>query len=303
MIIIRFHGGLGNQIFEYIFFEYMCRTYADSANPPVIKADLTWFDRNRLEHQGYELERVFGIKLPIASYSEVARIHEYYPKHYPLAGMRYIARKIAKKKNQGRDTSDMHIFDFGPSQYVFNELFSKLDVSKDWYIEGVYSSDAYLKCYEKEIKSKLTFIRPLTEANKLIADAMSKEESVAIHVRRGDYVGNVFDIVTTDYYKEAVEYISNKLSNPVFYVFSDDMEYIVENFDFLPNFIPVHNSGKDSYVDMQLISRCKHMIIANSSFSYFGAVLGEKEDSIVIAPKRYKADEELALARSGWILM
>lgn len=298
MIIVRIHGGLGNQMFQYVFYEYLKKLY----DVPV-KADLTWFDRNYKEHQGYELERVFGLKLETATYEEVARVHEYYPKYYAFAGFRYLARKIAARKNKGRDTSDKFIFDFGPTQYVKNDRFDSLDTSQDWYIEGVFCSDNYLKIYEDEIKRKLTFAQPLSSENQRITDEMQKNNSVAIHVRRGDYVGNVFDILGTEYYEKAVNEIRERVENPVFYVFSDDMDYIDKEFTFLKDYVPVHNSGKSSYVDMQMIGACKHAIIANSSFSYWGALLGETEDSIIIAPKKYKADEDLALARDHWILM
>ena len=81
------------------------------------------------------------------------------------------------------------------------------------------------------------------------------------------------------------------------------MDYIRENFAFLGDYRMIHHSGKDSYRDMQMMSLCRHMIIANSSFSYWGAVLGEKEGSVIVAPKQYKADEQLALAREHWTLL
>lgn len=298
MIIIRFHGGLGNQMFQYVFYEYMKKKY----QVPV-KADLTWFDRNFREHQGYELEKIFGIRLDKASYKEVAMVHEYYPKYYAFAGFRYLARKNAARKNRRLHNEDNYIFDFGPSQYTKNERFDALDAAKDWYIEGVFCSDEYLKPYEKEFRQKLQFLPPVGEKNRKLMEKMKNCESVAIHVRRGDYVGNVFDILGTGYYKRAVEAIGSKVNNPVFYVFSDDMDYIRQEFTFLKNYVPVHNEGKNSYMDMQLIGACKHAIIANSSFSYWGALLGEEEGSIIVAPAKYKADEDLALARDGWVLI
>ena len=302
MIVIRFHGGLGNQMFEYTFYEYMRQRY-----PEHIKADLSWFDRNYNAHQGYELSRAFGIELPAVSYEDLARIHEYFPKYYPFAALRFLSRKIAKYKNDKRRASgtftENYINDFGPTQYGKNDVFDHLDTGKDWYLEGVYCSDAYLAVCEDAVKKAFTFKEKLSADNQLIADKMATDNSVAIHVRRGDYVGNVFDVVTVDYYRAAVEYIKSKVDDPVFYVFSDDMDYINSKFTFLGEYVPVHNSGKASYVDMRLMSLCKHCIIANSSFSYWGAVLGETKDSIVIAPKQYKADENLALARSNWILM
>lgn len=298
MFIIRFHGGLGNQIFEYCFYRYMQEYVSDD-----LKADLTWFDRNYKEHQGYELERVFGIKLPAASYKEIAKVHEYYPKYYPLAAMRYLARKNAARKNKKRATSDSHIFDFGPTQYEFNPIYESLDKKKDWYIEGVFCSDVYFSRCEEMLRKELTFCQSLNEQNLSLKSEMEQCQSVAIHVRRGDYVGNNFDIVGTDYYKRAAEYIRNNVADPVFYIFSDDMEYVEKEFTFLDHYIPVHNSGKTSYVDMQLIGCCRHGIIANSSFSYWGALLGEENGSIIIAPSKYMADVDIALARKHWVLM
>lgn len=298
MFIIRFHGGLGNQIFEYCFYRYMQENISEN-----LKADLTWFDRNYKEHQGYELDRVFGIKLRTASYEEIARVHEYYPRYYPLAALRYLARKIAAWKNRNRDTKDAHIYDFGPMQYCFNPVYLALDLQKDWYIEGVFCSDAYFQKCEDMLRKELRFCLPLEGRNRTLKEEMEKCQSVAVHVRRGDYVGNVFDIIGLEYYKKATEYIKERVADPVFYVFSDDMDYVAEKFAFLGDYVPVHNEGKASYIDMQLISSCQHMIIANSTFSYWGALLGEKEDSIVIAPSRYKADVDLALARDNWVLV
>lgn len=268
-----------------------------------LKADLTWFDRNYNQHQGYELDRVFGIKLPAATYDEIARVHEYYPRYYPLAVLRYLARKNAARKNRKRNTEAAHIFDFGPMQYQFNPVYPTLDRDKDWYIEGVFCSDAYFYKCEETLRKELRFCRPLEGGNLKLKAEMEQCQSVAIHVRRGDYVGNAFDIVGTDYYKKATEYIRDRVTAPVFYVFSDDMDYVEREFGFLGGYIPVHNKGKASYIDMQLISCCRHMIIANSTFSYWGALLGEREGSIVTAPARYKADEDVALARKNWVLI
>ena len=303
MIIIRFHGGLGNQMFEYAFFKYMEKRY-----PGKVKADLTWFDRNFREHQGYELEKVFGISLPTASYEEVAKIHEYYPKYYKFAPLRFLAKRWAKKKNakriaKGDLPTGEHVFDFGPTQYEKNPIFDKLDANKDWYIEGVFCSDEYLADVEMVVKRDFAFSVPENDKLRKLEEEMKSCESVAIHVRRGDYVGNVFDVVRTEYYQKACEYVAGKVKNPTFYIFSDDMDYVKKEFSFLQNYQPVHNAGSASYTDMMLISKCRHAIIANSSFSYWGALLGEREGSIVIAPEKYKADETIALARKNWILI
>ena len=302
MYLIRFHGGLGNQMFEYTFYCFFKNRLKERGiDTALLKADLTWFDRNWQEHQGYELKRVFGIELPAATYEEVAKVHEYYPRYYKFAGFRYLSRQIAKRKNAKRPMPEGHIFNFGPEQYVYDPQFENLDPEKDWYIEGVFCSDAYLKYCETEVRKNLTFAQPMDAEDAATAEGMRQQDSVAVHVRRGDYVGNVFDILGTEYYERAAEKIRETVKEPVFYVFSDDVEYIRQNFAFLGDYRMIHHSGKDSYRDMQMMAECRHMIIANSSFSYWGAVLGEKEGSVIVAPKQYKADEQLALARDNWI--
>ena len=303
MIIIRFHGGLGNQMFEYAFFCYMQKVYGDRTQ---VVADITWFDRNHNVHNGYELERVFGIKLPCASYEEIGRVHEFYPGYHMTAPVRFIARRMAARKNRTHKPEGKHIFDFGKSQYSVNPAYEDMDLSYDWYIEGVFSTDDYMKHGGLNPGELFGFKDPLSSEDSLISERMENCSSVAVHVRRGDYTGTAFDILGTEYYRNAFEKIKEKADDPVCFVFSDDMDYVRENMGFLGDFVPVHHAGAKSFEDMRLMTHCKHMIAANSSFSYWGAKLGDDrgvEDRIVIAPKKYKADEDAVLAADNWILV
>jgi len=271
-----------------------------------VVADITWFDRNHNVHNGYELERVFGISLPCASYEEIGRVHEFYPRYHLTAPVRYLARKMAARKNLTHKPEGKHIFDFGKSQYSFNPAYSDLDMTSDWYIEGVFSTDDYMKKAGLKASEILKFKHPMSPEDEEMVSRMESCTSVAVHVRRGDYTGTAFDILGTDYYRRACEKIKEKTENPVFFVFSDDMDYVRENMGFMGDFVPVHHEGQKSYEDMRLMSHCKHMIAANSSFSYWGAKLGDgagADGRIVIAPKKYKADEDATLAADNWMLI
>jgi len=116
--------------------------------------------------------------------------------------------------------------------------------------------------------------------------------SVGIHVRRGDYVydstvSTAHGVCSLDYYRDAVSYIQGKVNDPVFFVFSDDMEWVKAELKPLGRFIFVdHNNGENGFEDLRLISRCRHQVIANSSFSWWGAWLNPGSGKIVVAPRK-----------------
>jgi hypothetical protein len=116
--------------------------------------------------------------------------------------------------------------------------------------------------------------------------------SVAIHVRRGDYVGDgELDICSMSYYRNAIEYLKKKQSDLKFYVFSNDTEFCKINFFFLNNvvFVDTSKEDKSDYWDMFLMTQVKHLIIPNSTFSWWGAFLNANPQKIVIVPERYDA--------------
>lgn len=125
-----------------------------------------------------------------------------------------------------------------------------------------------------------------------IISSMESEESVSIHVRRGDYLSaqnkKAFAIITDEYYYSACSYINERIPNAHYYVFSDDKEYAQNILKGRCNFTIIsENIGRDSYLDMFLMSRCKHNIIANSTFSWWGAWLNNNNDKIVVMPDRW----------------
>nr|MCR4924148.1 alpha-1,2-fucosyltransferase [Lachnospiraceae bacterium] len=197
---------------------------------------------------------------------------------------------------------------------IYNELYeyvNSLKREKDHYFIGFWIEERYFKPVLEEVRK--AFVFPLLKGeNRYLADRIEEENSVSIHVRRGDYLKEYkdsFKTLSKDYYMRAVDEIvkrsgipSDKLS---FYIFSDDPEFVKREFSWLDNSTVVTvNSGENSYRDMQLMSLCKHNIIANSTFSQWGSLLNKNEDHLTLYPKAYLKDrdnEEKTL--KGWIMI
>uniref|UniRef100_UPI0028D46783 alpha-1,2-fucosyltransferase n=1 Tax=Alloprevotella tannerae TaxID=76122 RepID=UPI0028D46783 len=163
----------------------------------------------------------------------------------------------------------------------------------NWRLRGYWQSEKYFKDYGAEIVSMLTPTYPMTASFLELKKQIKSTNSVAVHVRRGDYVA--LGICLSDvYYREALLRICQKVIDPVFYVFSDDMEYAKQLFaKFVSEqVVPVCYEGHNSTIeDFLLMKSCKHNIIANSSYSWWAAWANVHEDKIVVAPKRENRDD------------
>lgn len=160
-------------------------------------------------------------------------------------------------------------------------------------VYGYWQDESLFSNIAEEVRHSFTF-RSIDEKNKKLGVKMSLNNSVSLHIRRGDYLKYPFLQVCTDqYYKEAVEYIKKSVDDPVFYVFSDDLEWS-ENFikgcdvDYC---IVNYNRGSNSYKDLYLMTCCRHNIIANSTFSWWGAWLGLYSEKIVVCPSIWTKDK------------
>jgi hypothetical protein len=165
------------------------------------------------------------------------------------------------------------------------------DLSPDCYLYGYWQSEKYFQSIEEIIRSDFQFCLPLDTRNALLASEIQNTLSVSIHIRRGDYLSNyrtskIMHVCDIGYYQKAIHYLSEQLKDPVFFIFSDDMMWVKKNLS-VPGEIRFidHNFGKESYRDMQLMSLCKHNIIANSSFSWWGAWLNANPNKLVVAPR------------------
>lgn len=153
-----------------------------------------------------------------------------------------------------------------------------------------------LRTYRSTILEDFTFINMPNKRNQSVLNMIDSKNSISIHVRRGDYVSNAatnkyHGLCDLGYYKKSIDYISKRVESPVYYIFSDDISWCKINLKIKGNVTYIsHNNGDNSWEDMRLMSRCKHNIIANSSFSWWAAWLNTNLDKIVIAPRNWYKD-------------
>lgn len=286
MIIVKLYGGIGNQMFQYALGRHLAEK-----NSTFLKMDLTVYEMFKLRK--YELHN-FEIWQHIASIEEIETF-----KCENSTMLSRLVSKIGKRLGPKLySTSDFYqnTIVVKEKQFYFDP--SVLDMKGNIYLDGYWQSEKYfcsirdILLREFTIKHKQDYIN--VELTKLICNT----ESVSLHIRRGDYVQNpltkqVHGICSLDYYEKAVNFITKRKSNCQFYLFSDDPIWVLDNFKINhPTTIIDHNNASTNYEDLRLMSLCKHNIIANSSFSWWGAWLNNNPDKIVIAPKIWFADTE-----------
>jgi hypothetical protein len=169
----------------------------------------------------------------------------------------------------------------------------------DGYFDGHWNSEKYFEDNQETIRKDFQLKKPLgQEALKMDEMISSQKNSVGLHIRRGDYVtiqkvASTLGVLPLSYYNEAVGLILNKFSNATFFIFSDDIGWTKENF---PKNYPLTFVSRPEITEceeMILMSKCKHNIIANSTFSWWGAWLNSNPNKIVIAPKKWHRKEKL----------
>lgn len=283
MKIIKILGGLGNQMFQYAFYLSMANRFKH------VKADINHFENYDL-HNGFEIEKVFGVKINKAS-SFLVKIFDKENSAWKYRKL----RRIMGTKNAVLDEKKEFVFD--------NDI---LNNAKNLMYRGYWQNEKYFLEISDKIRSAFTFQKPLVAENLKISKLIQKTESVSLHIRRGDYVGHSLlgGICDLNYYKNAISIIYGKVAKPTFFVFSNDITWCKQNLKIeAANYIS-WNQGSDSYKDMQLMSLCKHNVIANSSFSWWGAWLNNNQNKIVIAPKRWTNDpnyDDTDICPHSWI--
>ena len=303
MIIIRITSGLGNQMYQYNFYKLMKERYPDTP----VKADVTWFYAND-EHHGYELERIFkhegsAFDIEVATTKEIYKVTGQIPNFCrgvlgrPCQFMLGPVNRILREKIHpdfvcnGIDRLTEESDDF------FYDKVMNLDTDKDWYLFGFWIEEAFYKERIDKCRREFDFLPFTEDRNKELAEHIKSVNSVSIHVRRGDYLSATYSdkflSLGEEYYKKAVEAIREKITDPEFLIFSDDEEFVKDAFAWLENTTVVSgNTGENSYRDMQLMSLCRHNIIANSTFSQWGALLNKNEGHITVYPAAYMKNED-----------
>jgi len=269
MKIVKFLGGLGNQLFQYAFFLALQQKFKN------VKVDLEDFTGYQL-HNGFELETVFDIRFPQLSAFE--------KKIYTRNNNKWLWRKFRRLCN----TKYIYFEENSPFSYT-KEIFED---TRSRYYWGYWQHIDYVNQVASLLHKYLIF-PPLDDTKNIqIQHLIKKHNAISLHVRRGDYLKEPLfkDICTEEYYQKSIRYILETQDSPLFVVFSNDIKWCKSEFKNINAIFVEHNSGSNSFRDLQLMSLCKHHIIANSSFSWWGAWLNDNPDKVVVSPKKWIND-------------
>ena len=268
MHIVRISAGLGNQMFEYAFALVLNEIHGD------VKLDLGWFDRFE-HHNGYELGRLFDVRLPLASEEECRAVGD-----LSFSRLARLRRKLLWTR---------------PSHHVetpraYDPYY--LSASLPCYFDGYWQSYRYYAGREGLVRGALRFRPPMSEKNLRLLDRVRGRVMIGLHVRRGDYVGSASlgRAFGPLYYRRALDQALEGASDPVVLVFSDDLVWCRENIHTSCETLFVDwNRGEQSFEDMRIMAGCDRLVICNSSFIWWGAWLGERPGRRIFAPERWFA--------------
>ncbi|AGY81957.1 alpha-1,2-fucosyltransferase [Carnobacterium inhibens] len=285
MLIVKVYGGIGNQMFQYSFYKYLQKNNDD------VFLDISDYKVHN-HHNGFELIDVFNIEVKQADMSK-------FKGH--VSSKNSIFYRLTSKLFKRNILGYSEFMDSNGISIVRNEK-----ILTDHYFIGFWQDVLYLQSVEEEIKEAFNFKNVAIGKQNLELISLSESvESVSVHIRKGDYANNsdLSDICDLEYYEEAMKIIDSKVSEPLYFIFSDDIEWCKQKFGKRDNLIYVDwNIAKKSYIDMLLMSKCKHNIIANSTFSWWGAWLNNNSKKIVICPKTWdRKKNENHLLLNDWI--
>ncbi len=270
---VNIYGGLGNQMFQYAL---TCVLNSKGIPSRISFRDFFFYKH----HNGFDLSRAFNLELDTKNklklnvlnlgsfFWSVSIVQKLLYSLFQMYSLLF--ENIMKEKKEF--SFDEEIFEISNSRLI-----------------GTWQSVKYLEGYEEFLRNKFKFKPPLDFENISLSKEIEKGNSVAVHIRRGDYTKSEWKnshlvIDGPEYYLNAIDELSSKLINPIFYFFSDDIDWAKTNFKGSNFKFVEHNSNDKSYLDMYLMSLCSNFIIANSTFSWWAAWLSENPEKIVIAP-------------------
>jgi len=284
MVTVRLVGGLGNQMFQYA----LGRTIAQRRGTS-IALDVSSYRHDKLREYSlgiFEIAEKFG--------------------DFPRRGL---ARALGLRLSRNLGRLRVPGFTYVLAEKGFSFDPTVLDAPRDVYLDGYWQSEKYFKEIEHIIREEFALNSTMGNVQKL-AERIQSTESVCVNVRRGDYVSLPSSIafhgfVGTEYYAESIKVIHARVANPTVFVFSDEIGWCIDNlrFDCPTTFVGHDYAGEKFREYLYLMSLCKHFIIPNSSFAWWGAWLSNTK-GIVVAPKKWFNTTELDtsdLIPTGWV--
>lgn len=279
MIVTQLTGGLGNQMFQYALGRALSLKHGTGL----------LFDTRPFDYQSYtDTKRsyelyVFDLPGRVANESELKKWG--IPNRFKVLINRYLKLGL----------------DPYPKYYLKERghRFQReiLMCPDNHYLSGFWQSEKYFAHIRSTLLSDFGGrAKKISQRNERLASEISATDSISLHVRRTDYVTNAsankhHGLCSLEYYKQAMKIIEEKVQKPTYYIFSDDPSWSKTNIKSKHKIVYIsHNQSREAHEDIRLMSQCQHNIIANSSFSWWGAWLNQNKDKIVIAPKRWLAD-------------
>ncbi len=292
MIRIILQGGLGNQMFEYATAKVLA---AEIGGELVL--DMSFFEthKNKVWNRPYELD-VFAI-----NERQVSSL-------WGKALVQLLPRIRARMIKKGRGN---HI-----GRYWFDTNGEvRLSARENATLFGYFVNAHRLEAHREMLLGCFQFKKELNVENAEVANRIAETNAISVHIRRGDYLNatnaSLFAQQSVEWYQDAIASMCEQLENPTFYFFSDDIAWAKQEFADLSNaiFVDVNHTAETAHCDMRLMSLCKHNIITNSTFSWWGAWLNTHPDKIVMSPKQYYRDDEAnekliaRLIPTDWVIL
>jgi hypothetical protein len=275
MIIVKLKGGLGNQMFQYAIGRRLAEHYHTK-----LKLDLSLYqdEETDVTPRNFQLNRFFTT-------AEIAR-----PKDLKLF---FTAGSLINKARKFWANSKY----IAEQSIRFNPEF--LHFGRNCYLDGYWQCESYFSDIKGLIRKEFRLKQSFEGKNRHLANLIGSVNAVSLHIRRGDYVENpvtkqFHGSCSPEYYEKAIHHMGSKINDPHFFVFSDDPAWVANNFRInFPMTIVDNNNESNGFEDMRLMSICKDHIIANSSFSWWGAWLNGREEKIVIGPQKWFNDPSI----------
>lgn len=285
MIITTITSGFGNQLFQY------AAGYALAKKRHAkLRLDTRFYQENK--YRNYELGRL-GISAQELSWADKARLDLLdasmrrrsikWPLHFlPLLKLRYVDDAVSGFDN------------------------SVLEQPNGTVLRGYWQNEEYFSEYREDILREFTFRSAPDAENAAMISRIKEQTSICVHVRRGDYLSSkeVVAAAPIRYYENAVKWMTDRVPNAKYFVFSDEPDWCRENLGIADPVFVTHNTGKNDPEDLRLMTHCDHFIIANSTFSWWGAWLSTAPHKQVIAPQQWFSvpnGNELAIVPRDWL--
>lgn len=290
--IVSLNGGLGNQMFQYAYIKALAKR-----NKKEFLLDFSNFETYKLHNPDKAMILNLNIENNAISKNKLETLKG---KKIKTKCPGFLRKVLGVKKYKIVGAKIKTIKEQIGQACIFDKTL--FDLKNPTYIEGYFQSEKYFKKIKKDLLKDFLPKDGFSDGYKGVLKEIKdkKHSSISLHIRRGDYISNPETAkihggcCPINYYEKAIEFLKNNIKNPKIFIFSNDLKWVKENIKTdVPMIFVDCATEKTPYEDIWLMANCNHNIIANSSFSWWGAWLNENNNKIVIAPKKWFNKEDM----------